>query len=115
MRDDRMVPGLTLDGLKAAEFVEPIWIDGDENDLSFLGKDQEQSLIRQQKNLAVAVAAFFPKALARFKLDAGENAVVEAVNVVFVHDKVIERRFQAFGSPMIYDGPLAVLLLDVEQ
>src|SRR5262245_25977804 len=80
-----VVPGLAAQGVDAGPLDVGLGARVDERDLAGLALDQEP--IAGQDRLAVAVATALPAALARGHVDAGEAAVVEAVEVaVPVHD-----------------------------
>src|SRR5262245_55271178 len=84
-----MVPGLALDRLEARELGELIGRRLDQRQLALLRQRQQQILVRQQYDLAVAVASALPLALAVFEADACENAAVEAEGVPLMRDEIV--------------------------
>src|SRR5713226_5656951 len=80
----RVVPRLALDRGKPRELFELVWSCADERQLTFLRQHQQQVLIGQQEDLAVAVASALPLARAVVEVDAGEDVAVEAEGMAFV-------------------------------
>src|SRR5439155_22091815 len=78
-----------------------------ERQITFLRQHQQHVLIRQQHELAVAVASVLPLALAVLQVDAREKAAVEAEGMTFVNDEVVEIGLQSDRGPALFDGPSA--------
>lgn len=100
-----MVPGFAFDGGAAGEFGELLGDSGDEGEFAFFGEDEEGVLRGEEEELALAIAAAFPFALAGGEVDAGEDTAVETVGVAFVDGEVVEVGFEAVGGPAFLDGP----------
>ena len=69
----------------------------DEDDLAVLRLHQQQ--VADEQQLAVAVAPALPAPLAGRRVEAGQDAVVEAVDEAVVHDHVRELRLEARALP----------------
>ncbi len=87
----RVVPGPAFDRGETRELVEPVGTRRDEGQLAALGQHEQDALLAQQDELAVAVTPAFPLTLAVVDVDTREDAAVEAVGVPLVHDEVAER------------------------
>ena len=61
-----------------AELSELVWVRPDERHLTVLREHQQQVLVGQQHDLAVAVASVLPLALAVHQVNAREYAAIEA-------------------------------------
>ena len=79
----------------------------DQRQLTLLRQHQQQVLVGQQDELAVAVASALPLALAVLEVDAREDAAVEAEGMALVNDEVVEVRLQPVRRPALFDGPSA--------
>src|SRR5438132_14160166 len=86
----RVVPGLALDCRKPREFRELIGSCADQRQLTLLREHQQQVLVGQQHELAVAEASALPLALAVLEIDAREDVTVEAEGMTLVNDEVVE-------------------------
>jgi hypothetical protein len=53
----------------------------------------------------MAVASALPQARAILDVGAGEDAAVEAEDIAFVDDEVVEVRLQRARRPALFDGP----------
>src|SRR4051794_15463587 len=115
-----MVPRLAGDAWNFGDFLGPVRRRFDEGDVGAFAaagfaENQETILFRQKKDLAVAVAAFAPFALAGFQLDAGEERAVEAVHVAVVNDEIVEIRLDGRRCPNFLGAPRAALALDMKS
>src|SRR5262249_21741146 len=90
----RVVPGLALDCRGPRNLLEPFGGRPDQRQFTLLRQHQQQVLVRQQDELAVAVASALPLAIAVLKVDARENAAIEAKRMALVNDEVVEIRLQ---------------------
>src|SRR3954462_14304505 len=90
------------------------WVGGDEHDLALFGQNEEQTGIFEEKDLAFAVTAAFPFAVARFQVDAGEKAAIIAVSVTLVSDEIGEVRFELARGPKFFGGVLTVGFLKAD-
>src|SRR6185503_6409136 len=99
--EDRMVPGLALDGLELRALGELVGRRVDQRQLAVLRQDQQQVLIGQQHELAVAVAAALPLAAAVREIDAREDPAVEAVRMALVEYEVVVVRLQPGRGPTL--------------
>src|SRR5262249_33884778 len=86
----RVVPGLALDRWESRELRELVRGRPDKSQLTPLRQHQQQVLVSQQDELAVAVASALPLALAVLEVDAREDVAVEAVGMTLVNDEVVE-------------------------
>src|SRR5205085_11969647 len=91
----------------ARELFEPVRRRADERQLTLLGQNQQQVLISQKDELAVAVTTVLPLALAVLQINAGENAAVEAEGMTVVKDEVVEVRLQPDRPPSLFGDPSA--------
>src|SRR6266540_3049561 len=73
--------------------------------LTLLRQHQQQVLVGQQNELAVAVASALPLALAVLEVDASEAAAVEAEGMALVNYEVVEVGIQPVRGPALFDGP----------
>ena len=89
-----MVPRLALECWESRNFRELVGRSLNQRQFAFLGQYQQQVLIGQQDELAIAIASALPLALAVLEVDARENAAVEAVGVALVNDEVVVVRLQ---------------------
>ena len=105
---NRVVPGLTLDRRETREFGELAGGGPDQRQLSLLREHEQQVLVRQQDELAVAVASAFPLALAVLEVNARKDGAVESESIAIVNDEVVEVGLQPGRCPALFDGPSAV-------
>ena len=110
----RVVPGLALDRRGPRELREPVGGRPDQRQFALLRQHQQQVLVGQEDELAVAVASPFPFARAVLEVDASEDAAVEAVSMALVNDKVVEAWPQPFRRPALFHGPSARSVRDRE-
>ena len=83
----RVVPGLARDRREPCELGELVGSRPDQRQLTLFRQHQQQVLVGQQDELAVAVASALPLALAVLEVDAREDAAVEAEGMAFVNDE----------------------------
>src|SRR5262245_34775703 len=107
-----MVPGLALDRLEAREFRKLIGGRLDQRQLALLRQRQQQILVGQQYDLAVAVASALPLALAVFEADAREDAAIEAEGVTLVNNGIAVVWLQSGRRPTLLDTPSGVAVRD---
>ena len=88
--EHRVIPGLALDCRETRELLVLVGGRPDQRKLTVLRQHQQQVLVGQQDELAVAVASALPPARAVFEVDAGEDAGVEAEGMALVNDEVVE-------------------------
>src|SRR3990172_4745580 len=100
----RVVPGLALDRREPRELPELVGGRIDERQLPLLRQHQQQALIAQQEELAVAVASTLPLELAALEVDACEDAAVEAEGMALVNDEVVEVGLQPDRGPAFFEG-----------
>src|SRR5450432_1541480 len=81
----RVVPGLALDRREPRELRELIGGRPDLRQHALLRQHQQQVLVVQQDQLAVAVASALPLALAILEVNAREDAAVEAEGMALVN------------------------------
>ena len=103
----RVVPGLALDRREPRELRELVGGRRDQRQFAFFRQHQQQVLIGQQDELAVAVASALPLALAVLEVDAREDAAVEAEGMAVVNDEVVEVGLQPDRGPALFGGPSA--------
>src|SRR5262245_66038583 len=103
-----MIPGLALDRREPRELRELVRGRPDQRQFALLRQRQQQVLVRQKNDLAVTVAPAFPLALAVLKIDAREDAAVEAEGMALVNDEVGVIGLQADCRQALLDGPSAV-------
>ena len=103
----RVVPGLALDRREPRELYELVGGRIDQRQLTFFRHYQQQVLVGQQDDLAVAVASALPLALAVLEVDARENAAVEAVGMTIMNDEVVEVGLQPVRGPALFGSPSA--------
>src|SRR5262249_45207174 len=109
---DRMVPGLALESREPGELRELIRGCSNQGQLTVLRQHQQQVLVGQQNELAVAVTSALPLALPVLEVDACEDAAVEAEGMAFVNDEVVEIRLQPDRRPANFDCPSAGTVRD---
>src|SRR6266404_256527 len=97
--DHGMIPGLPLERLKAPQFFVPFWIGGQQNGFAGLRQDQQHSLVRQEHDLAAAVAARLPATFSGGQVDAAEILHVKTISMGFMHHQVGEFGAQILGRP----------------
>src|SRR6266852_3800469 len=83
----RVVPGLAIERREPCDLGELIRVRADQRQLTVLRRHQQQVLIGEQNELAVAVAPALPRALAILEVDAGEDVAVEAEGMALVNDE----------------------------
>jgi hypothetical protein len=98
----RMVPGLALDCLEPRELLELVGSRSHQRQLTLLRQHQQQVLVGQQDELAVAVPSALPPAIAILEVDAREDAAVEAEGMALVDDEVIEVGLQPGRAPSAF-------------
>ena len=86
---DRVIPGLALNGRDLGKFLEAVRSCRDQHEVALLGEHQHQVLRCEEEELTVTVASALPLSLAVGQVDAGHDAVVEPVDVPFVDDEVV--------------------------
>tara|TARA_Y100000588_G_scaffold375613_1_gene452183 strand:+ start:7404 stop:7724 length:321 start_codon:yes stop_codon:yes gene_type:complete len=86
----------------AGDFPVPGRIRLDENQFAGFGLDEYS--VTDEQDLAVAVSSALPLPLARGRVEAGEDAVVEAVDETLVDDGIRELELHSGCFPE--DGPL---------
>src|SRR5690242_13763751 len=107
-----MVPGLPLDAWDFCDFSELIRSCADQGQLALFGNHQQQILIGEQNQLAVAVAPAFPLALTVLQIDTREDTAIKAERKPFVNNEVVEVRLEPVGSPFFSHGPAAGIVCD---
>ncbi|HXB68099.1 MAG TPA: hypothetical protein VNY05_07640 [Candidatus Acidoferrales bacterium] len=70
-----------------------------QSQLAFLRQHQQHVLVREQDELAVAVASALPRWLAVLEVDAREHAAVKAEGMVIVNHEVVEVWLQRGRRP----------------
>ena len=105
--DGPRIAALAFDGWDLRDLSELIGRRLHERQLAVLRQHQQQVLIGQQDELAVAVASALPLSLAVLEVDAREDAAVEAERMAFVNDEVVEVGLQPVRGPALFDGPSA--------
>ena len=103
----RVVPGLALDRREPRDLRELVGGRPDQRQFALLRQHQQQVLVGQQDELAMAVASALPLALAVLEVDAREDAAVEAEGMALVNDEVVEVGLQPDRRPALFDGPSA--------
>jgi len=86
----------------------------DEGHRAIDGLDQEEGLVGQEKDLAVAVGGGGPQARAGGEVKAAEAGIIEAEERRGEGDAIVEVGTEITGRPEGFDFPLAVLAGDVE-
>ena len=107
-----MVPGLALDCRDTCELRELVGGCPDQSQLPLLRQHQEQVLVGQQDELAVAVASALPLAVPVLEVDAREDMSVKAEGMALVNHEVVEVRLQPVGRPALFSGPSAGSMRD---
>ena len=102
-----MVPGLALDRREPRELRELIGCRPHERKLTLLRKHQQQVLVGQQDELAVAIASALPVKVAVLEVDARDAAACESEGMAIVNDEVVEVGVQPVRGPALLDGPSA--------
>src|SRR5580698_4324254 len=100
-----MVPGLAVERRKPGKLRKLIGSRPHQRQFTLLRQHQQQALIGQQHELAIAVAAALPFALAVFKIDAREDASVEAEGITIVNYEVVEIGLQSIRGPTLLNAP----------
>src|SRR6266404_1966015 len=90
----RVVPGLALDRRELRELRELVGSRRDQRQLTLFRQHQQQVLVGQQDELAVAVTPALPLARAVLEIDAREDAAVKAKGMTLVNDEIVEVRLQ---------------------
>ena len=90
----RVVPGLAAERREPRELRELVGGSPDQGELAFFRQHEQQVLVGQQHELALAIASALPCARAVLEVDGRENAAVEAERVTLVDDEVVEIRLQ---------------------
>src|SRR6266404_6471674 len=102
-----VVPGLALHRREPRDLGELAGDRRDKRKFTLLRQHQQQVLVSQQEQLAVAVTSALPLALAVLEVDASENAADEPETMSVVNDEVIEVGLQPDRRPTLLDGPSA--------
>src|SRR5688572_1760808 len=102
-----MIPHLAIDRHEPANLLELIRRRADQHELTFFQNHEKQILLWKENELARPIPAALPYALAVGKVDARENAAVEAVNITLVNDEVVEVRLETRRSPTLLNRPAA--------
>src|SRR5262245_37036733 len=98
-----MVPGLTFDRFESRNFRELIGDRLDQRQFAFFRQDEQQILIGQENELAVAITSTLPFALAVIEVDGGQDAAVEAEGMTFVNDEIVVIGLQSVRRPALFD------------
>jgi hypothetical protein len=109
-----MVPRLAFNGRGPRDLLELLGRGADERELAIFRDDQQQILIGQQHELAVAVAPALPFAFAVREIDARHDAAVEAEDVALVDHEIAEVRLEPGRRPALVDAPSAGSAIDGE-
>ena len=108
----RVVPCLATDPRVPGDLLEPIGSCSDGHQISALGQDQQQVLVGQQQQLAMAVPAALPLPASVVDVDAGKNAAIEPECMALMHDEIVEVGLQPRGFPALGNAPLAGVARD---
>ena len=103
----RVIPGLPLDRGKPRQFCELIGGRPDQRQLTLFRQHQQQVLIGQQDELAIAVASALPFPAAVLEVDAREDTAVETEDIAIVDDEVVEVGLQPLRGPALLESPSA--------
>ena len=95
--EGRAVPALTVEGGELVKLHQAIRLGVDENNVTLFGLDNEE--IAGQNHLPVTVAPPLPAALTGLRVETDHGAVIEAVNVTIMYNKVGELRLEAGRLP----------------
>src|SRR5688572_22391511 len=98
--DDWVVPGLAVYCGEARQLLVPLGAGLDDGDVSLLGQHDE--LFADQDRLAISVTAALPFLLTGRGVDAGQNRLVESVEVALVQQRARELVLHPGVLP---DGP----------
>lgn len=101
-----IIPGFTLEGREAGEFAVFDGISFNKDDVAGFGLDEEEVIDAEE--LAAAEAAIFPNAFAGGDLDAGQEAIVDSINVIILDGDIGELSFHAAVLPEDFDQPVRV-------
>src|SRR5579859_4090158 len=101
----RMVPGLALQRRKVRYLCELVRGGLNQREFALFRDHQQQVLIAQQNQLALAVASSLPLARAILGVEAGENAAVETEHIAIVDDGIVKARPQPARRPTLFGGP----------
>lgn len=58
--DDGVVPGFAFDRFEAGKFLVFVGVCGDQHDFAFIRDHEQERLIFEQEDLAIAVSTVFP-------------------------------------------------------
>ena len=100
-----MIPRLAAEGGQAGEFFVGVGAGAGKDDGAGFALDEHEVI--DEEGLAGAEAAVFPAALAGGGIDAGEEAVVEAVDETVAIGRGVELVFHAAAFPQLGGGELA--------
>src|SRR5215510_16567163 len=84
----RIVPGLSFDRLEAGSFGKLIGSGAHQGKLARIGNHDQVTAGENQ--LTIAVTPPFPLALARIDIEAGQNSLVQTVNVALMKNRAVE-------------------------
>lgn len=87
-----MIPGFTFDRGRLCEFDVRSGIRLEQHDFPSFAQNQQQSLIGEQQDSAVAVAAFLLSSLAGREVNAAEQSTVNAEDVAGVLHIIVDVR-----------------------
>jgi hypothetical protein len=104
--EDRVVPGFAAEGVQFGEFGEAVGLGGAEVNGTVFVLDDDP--IACEQRLAGSESTVFPQAISGGDVEAGESAVIEAVEVAIQEGGAVELGFHLHAGPDFGDTELAV-------
>ncbi len=87
--ENRVVPGLAINRLKAIEFAVFLRFGGDANNFTLLGQTLFVDLWQQQ--LAKSITTAFPKPLPLGQIDTAKIPIIQFVDIIAMNCEIVER------------------------
>ncbi|MEY3458978.1 MAG: hypothetical protein RL215_2135 [Planctomycetota bacterium] len=113
MSDCRDIPCAVIECLEATDFLKFFRGGFDEGDGAVFCLDEE--FIVPEEHMSEAVASAFPESLSGGGVNAGEDAVIESVDIVFSGDGFIEFQFKAARGWPDFGGAVVFKFCGIEQ